>query len=346
MRALVTHGPRDVRVEEVADLEAGPGQVLVRVSAAGICGSDLHWYRGRRPLVFANRIYGHEIAGTVEAVGAGVTRAAPGDRVGVEPLIGCGRCAACGAGAYHLCPDLRHIGAYYSGGFAEYTVAPEAKVFRLPDHVSAEAAALLDGFAVAVHALQRVPVTPHDDVVVLGAGTIGLQMLQLARHAGARRVVVTASRPEQAQAARQLGADVVIDARAVDAVAAVGDLTGGAGAAVVYETVGGEAETLAQAVAMVARGGRIGLIGVFPQAQPLDVQTLLRREVDLVACWSYATWRGVPEYQIALDLMAAGRIDAQPIITHRYVLAAAPRAFQAADDKGASGSIKVVIQGT
>src|SRR5688572_30399961 len=103
MRALLAHGPRDVRLETVADLVAGAGEVLVRVEAAGICGSDLHWYRGHRTLAFTNRVFGHEIAGEVVAVGAGVTRAAVGDRVGVEPLIGCGRCAECRVGAYHLC---------------------------------------------------------------------------------------------------------------------------------------------------------------------------------------------------------------------------------------------------
>jgi 2-desacetyl-2-hydroxyethyl bacteriochlorophyllide A dehydrogenase len=344
MKALVAHGPYDLRVEETPEPVAGPGQVLVRVRAAGICGSDLHWYRGHRPLAFDNRVYGHEIAGEVAAVGDGVTDLAIGQRVGVEPLIGCDACPACAAGHYHLCPDLRHIGAYYSGGFAELTVAPRAKVFPLPATVSVEAAALLDGFAVAVHALHRLPLRdPAAPIAIIGAGTIGLQLLQVLRAAGARNLIVTARRPEQARVARALGAAEVVHGHD-DPAAEVLRLTDGQGAAAVFETVGGSGATLAEAAGMVARGGRIGVLGVFPQTPSVDVTALLRREVDLIFCWSYAAWEGTPEYATALDLMAAGQIDAGPIITHRFPLDDGPAAFTAADDKAASGAIKVVLE--
>ena len=344
MRALLAHGPRDVRVTDIDRPDPGPNDVLARVRAAGICGSDLHWYRGHRSIQSENRVFGHEIAGDVVAVGANVTDLAVGARVGIEPLIGCDACPACETGDYHLCPDLRHIGGYYSGGFAEFTVAPRSKVFPLPDSIGYAEAALLDGFAVAVHAVRVVPISVRDEVVVIGAGTIGLQMLQVARVAGARRVIVTATQPRQAAAARELGAALVIHARQEDPVAAVRAATGGRGAPIVFETVGGGGETLVQALGMAAAGGQVGVLGLFPGPVALELLPPLRAEIAVRFCYSYARWRGVPEYQIALDMMAAGRLDAGPIITHRFGLEDGATAFQAADDKASSGAIKVVVE--
>jgi len=349
VKAAVLYSPTDIRVEEVPDLTPGPGEVLCRVGAAGICGSDLHAYRlghhaPGRPASYPRVAPGHELAGTVVALGPGVTTLRVGDRVGIEPLCGCAACEWCAVGQYHLCPKLEHIGGARSGGFAEYVVAPATKCYRLPDHISFEEAATLDCAAVAVHALQRVPVGPGDTVVVFGTGAIGLYMAQVARVAGARQVIVVGGHRQRPLAvARELGAHQTINASQTDPVAAVLDLTQGRGAEVVYETVGGWAPTLQQAIAVARPGGRIGVVGSFQEPQTVDPRVLMRRELSLLWCWSYAMWGPVPEYQIALDMLADGRLRAGPLITHRFPLAAIAEAYACAGHKLTSDAIKVCV---
>ena len=349
MKAAVFHSGSDVRVEEVPDLAPGPGEVLCRVGAAGICGSDLHGYRAARegrpwPGKYPRVAPGHELAGTVVALGEGVASLAVGDRVGIEPLCGCGECEWCAVGQYHLCPRLEHIGGARSGGFAEHAVAPQGKCFRLPDHVGFDEAATLDCAAVAIHALHRVPIKPSDAVAVYGTGAIGLYTAAVARAVGARQVVVVGGHRETPlRVARALGAHEVVNASRRDPAAAILELTGGRGAEVVFETVGGRADTLGRCLASAARGGVVGVVGSFQEPQSIASGIALRRELSLVWVWSYARWGAEPEYKTALDMLADGRLKALPLITHRYPLAEIAAAFAAADDKQRSDSIKVIV---
>ena len=345
MKAARFYTGRDIRVEEIPDPKPASGQVLVRVRAAGICGSDLHTYR-RGTLLFPERaplILGHELAGEVLALGQGVADLKVGQRVAVEPLIGCGSCPACTSGDYHLCPQLAHIGNFYPGGFAEMVVAPRGKVFPLPDSVEMDAAGILDVYACAVHALHRVPVAVNDSVLVMGGGAIGLTTAQAVRAAGARRLFVMATHPRAARVAREIGAESVINPRETDPVAAVMALTDGKGVDVAIEAVGGSANTLEVALQVAARGGRVGALGSFPNPVSLPVNSGLRRELSLNWIWSYAMWKGVPEFKIALDLVAEGRVDPKPLITHAFPLGEIEAAFQSALDKKTSDSIKVMI---
>jgi 2-desacetyl-2-hydroxyethyl bacteriochlorophyllide A dehydrogenase len=213
----------------------------------------------------------------------------------------------------------------------------------LPDGLSIEEAAILDVYAVAVHALHRVPVCPADTVVVLGAGAIGLAVAQVARAAGAGRTIVVGTRNAPLDVARQIGCDEVINASTEDATERVQALTCGAGAEVVFEAVGGRAATLSLSVEVTGRGGVVGVIGSYIEPQTLDPGACMRKEVSLRWVWSYGTWQGVPEFQIALDMMSSGRIEAAPLITHRFALDDIAEAFAAADDKRASGAIKVLV---
>jgi len=342
MLAARFYGGKDIRVEEIPQPEPGPGEVLIRVRAAGICGSDLHGYRDPQAKPHPPRTPGHELAGEIVAVGPGVQAVRVGDRVAVEPLIGCGECAFCRAGQYHLCARLEHIGGARSGGFAEFTVAPVDKVFAIPDQVSFEEAALLDVLAVAVHALSRVPVAPGERVVVIGTGAIGLSIAQMAALSGGD-VAVVGRRDEPLEVAKQTANAKGICTKREDPVKAVHAWTDGLGADVVFEAVGGTANTFGQAVAMAAPGGRVGLVGSFREPQTFDTFRAYRQELSLIWVWSYA-WRGRrPEFAIALDLLVRGELQAAPLITHRYPLSAIGQAFEAADQKAAYGSIKVVI---
>lgn len=354
MKVAMFYGGKDIRVEEVPDLTPGAGEVLVDIGAAGICGSDLHPYRGANPWGATAgggpRRTGHELAGVVAAVGSGVGNVQVGQRVGVEPmhLVGCGSCRQCQRGDYHICPvrGQRNGQRHGSAGFGEYDLAVAPNVYPLPDHVSLEAASMLDVYACGVHAVNRIPLKPMEYVCVLGTGPIGMTMGQVARASGAKKVIMIGRRDELLTLAIEVGAaDLVLNNATVASVGeAVWDLTGGEGCDAVFESVGGTADTLAQAVEACAFGGKIGIIGAFWGDVSVAYRAANRKEIDLRWCNSYGTFHGVREYQIALDMVADGRVDAEPLITHRFPLTDIATAFQAADDKKASGAIKVVVQ--
>jgi 2-desacetyl-2-hydroxyethyl bacteriochlorophyllide A dehydrogenase len=338
MLGAIFHGPRDVRVEELADPEPGPGEALVRVRTAGICGGDLHEYRADRQLYatpYPRPPQGHELAGDVVTVGQGVDRVAPGDRVAVQPMIGCGSCGACRNGQLALCPDLEHVGVARSGGFAELCVTPAENLFALPAEVSYEEGALLDCTAVAVHAIHRVPIPAGARVTVLGTGAIGLAVAQVARTAGAGHVSVVGVRPEPLALARKLGADETIN------------LSAGRkprpDAEVVFETAGGR-DLLSRAAAAAAIGATVGLVGESFRPQELDAADAMQRELTFSFVWSHGFWRGRSEYARALDLVSAGRVALAPVVTHRFPLRQIAEAFDAADERIRSRALKVLVE--
>jgi threonine dehydrogenase-like Zn-dependent dehydrogenase len=353
VKAAMFYGGRDIRVEEVPTPTPGPGEVLVDVGAAGICGSDLHPYRGANPWggsAAGGRQAGHELAGLVAALGDGVTGLRVGQRVGIEPmhLVGCGRCRQCRRGDYHICPTrgMREGKRRSSAGFSEFDLAVADNVFPLPDGVSLEVASMLDVYACGVHAANRIPLKMSDHVCVLGTGPIGMTAGQVARAAGVRKVIMVGRRDELLEVAREVGAadEVINNTRVDDLEAAIWEMTDGEGCDVVLESVGGQADTVQQALAAASYGGKVGIIGAFWGDVAASYRAANRKEVDLRWCNSYSTWQGEREYKIALDMVAEGRVKAEPLITHRYPLGDIGTAFQAADDKKASGAIKVVIQ--
>ena len=342
VKAGVSYGPMDIRVEEIERPAPGPGQVLLEVKAAGICGSDLHFHRrspGETPK--ERRVMrGHEYSGEIVAVGEGVEDRRVGDRVGVEPLLGCGRCAFCAIGQYHLCPDLQHP----SGGFHEHTVVPEEKAFLLPESMSYDEAAVLDCLAVGVHAVRQAGLIPPEVVAILGDGAVGISTLEVAKACGARRAILVGHHDSSLRIAERVGADATVNGQKEDPVQRTLELTDGAGADVVFETVGGTAESMSEAASIVHPGGRIVVVGSFTRSPVLDFRQLLLKEVDIRFSWSYAAWQGVPEFRIALDLLARGDLDARAMITHTYPLDRLSDAFQAALNKRESGALKVLVQ--
>lgn len=353
MKAAVFYGGPDIRVEERPVPEPGPGEVLVRVRSAGICGSDLHGYRGSSPWQVreerqVGRQDGHELAGEIAAVGVGVSGLVVGQRVGIEPehLIGCGQCAYCRRGDTHLCASrgVRHGERHGSHGFSQYDVCVATNVHPLPDSVSLDAAAILDCYACGVHAVRHARVRPYQTVAILGTGAIGLTLGQVLRQSGAGRVVVVGTRPEPLARAMAAGAaDSTIAASIEEPVAAVLERTDGDGADVVFETVGGNAPTLDQAIQMARRGGIVCILGIFTRKPELDVATAYRKELTITWSNSYSLWGGVSEYEIALGLLAAGKVRAEPLITHHFPLAEIAAAFAAAADKKSSGATKVLV---
>ncbi len=320
MRALVIYGGGDARYEELPDPEIGPEEVLLRVHAVAICGTDLEIYQGTMfyfttGLAHYPIIPGHEWSGEVLAVGDAVHSFAPGDRVVGECTVPCGHCAYCRRGWYNQCPDRRETGILnLNGGFAEKMAYPAATLHKF-ETLSFEAASLCETTAVSVYAVKLAEVSPADRVAVLGPGPIGLQAMQAARAYGARQVVMIGGRPSRRDLALRLGADAVIDPRTQDLEAETLRVTGGDRFDVLIEATGNPAVTR-QMMALVRPRGRISMVGLFnSQRGELDLDAFVVNNITLRgALGSPNVW------DETIQLLEAGRIQAQPLISERQPL--------------------------
>jgi L-iditol 2-dehydrogenase len=329
MRAAICTAPGSIAVAAAPVPQPAPDEVVIRVAACGICGSDVHWFCGQvaPPAVCP----GHEFAGEVVGCGAAVAGIAPGDRVAAEPMVVCGRCAYCRSARPQLCRSLRIIGVHRPGGFAEYVAVPAAAVFPLPPDLDSAVAALAEPTAVAVHGVRLGGVTRGARVLVLGAGSIGLLAALAARAAGGD-VTITARHAHQAAAARRLGAAPVGE-HALDPRARFD---------VVIETVGGQADTLVTALRMVLRAGTVVILGVFTLAPALPALALVSKEVRVVGSLMYDRAGPRPDFAVALELLDRERTAVAGLITHRIPLADVQTAFATAADKR-TGAIKVSV---
>ncbi|MFN8590200.1 MAG: zinc-binding dehydrogenase [Thermomicrobiales bacterium] len=326
MKAVVKtdRGEGHVALREIAEPEPGPGQVLIAVRAAGICGTDLHIYHDEYPTQ-PPVVLGHELSGEVAAVGTGVHAVAPGDRVTTETYFHlCGVCRFCRGGQPNLCPERRSIGSGVNGGFTSYVVVPERNVHRLPDGLTFHEAALTEPLACVVHGALELPkVTAGDVAIVAGPGTIGLLTLQVARAAGAAVIVLgTAADRRRLALAEELGASRSIDVTAEEALPIVQDLTGGWGADVVFECSGAGAAALGL-LALARRGGQYAQIGLFGKPVAWDLDAVCMKELRVTG--SNAT---VPSaWRTALRLLAEGEVRTAPLISDVYPLAEWQAAF-------------------
>lgn len=345
MRAAIQTGIRAVEVREVAEPVAPAGYAVIRPRVAGICGSDLHPYHDRaEPQALPD---GHEIAGEVTALPADYSGPARvGDLVAVDTIClgaACGTCAQCHAGQPFHCPSRRD-GPRLGGGFAELLARKPAGLFPLPAAVSAEQGALVEPLAVGVHAVRWARMEPGARVVIIGAGTIGLMTLLAARALGAGAVHILARHEHQAALAAALGATTVVRAGGQEAIAAVRDLTEGAGADLVVETVGGhDGETVNLAWELARRQGTVAVLGIFPERVPTDLLRPVMREIWATFPICYGVIDGRHDFEVAIELIGSGRAPVEGLVTHRFPLAAAPAAFRTAADK-TTGSVKVQLQ--
>lgn len=332
VRALVKTGRGEglVELREVPEPRPGPGEVLIEVQAASVCGSDVHIYHDRHPY-WPPVVLGHEFAGVVAEVGPGVEGYRPGDGVVSETSTGaCGRCFLCRTGNRQICPDKRAPGIGRNGAFAPYLVMPAELLHRIPQGLSFEEAAATEPTAVAVHAVaERAAVRPGERVVVLGPGPIGLLCLQVARACGAAWVAVVGT-PRSAQrrlpAAKELGG-IPIELGREDPVARVAELTEGQGADVVLETSGSPA-AVALAPHLVRRLGRVCELGVTGKGEvsfPWDVALFKGVDVQFSFSSRHSSW------VLALRLLAEGRVRTAPLLDVRLPLSRWREAFEAVE---------------
>jgi len=336
MKVAVLEKPKHMVIEERPIPEPEPGWVRLRNKACGVCGSDMHIYTGNHPwlqpghpmerFVLGN-VYGHEIAGVVDALGEGVQGIEVGNRAAVNAIVPCYRCAFCKVGLYQLCRNLEHYGFHHPGGFAEYTLVPEANVLKLPDELSFEEAAILDVLVVGIHAVHIAGVCMADRVAILGAGPIGLAMAAATKRAGARVIFITAKHPIQKELARSIGIDFVLETSTEGAAEVVAKHTGDLGVDCVLESVGYKSNTMELALQLVRRGGRIVFTGVFEENVSLNLGTVLTKEATIKASHAFGMWNLVHELDLAVEMMVKGQFPAKQLITNTFPLDKINEAF-------------------
>lgn len=314
---------------------AGPGEVLVKVLAAGICGSDRHMFKGEYPTAIPVTL-GHEFCGIVEAVGAGVSRFVGGELVTVDPNIACGVCPACRNARPNLCARLQAIGVTRDGGFAEYAAVPEHQAFMLPPGLDPVFGAFSEPLACCLHAIDKADIQAGGSVAILGGGVIGLLMVQLAKLEGAGKIIMITRQASRREAALDLGATHAFDPTGADTVEDVRSLTGG-GADVVIECAG-VPETFRTGIAMARRGGNFVLFGVTPAGLEVPVTPfdLLVNEVDIRPAYLNPF-----THERAATLVASGALVLDRLVTRTIGLEEVAAVVGGVPERG---EIKVIVK--
>jgi len=297
-------------------------EVLVQVKACGVCGTDVHIVEGTSratpPVVL-----GHEYAGVVAETAKGAERETVGQYVAVDPNISCGRCFYCRRGLVHLCTDLRALGVDIDGGIAEYCIVPAGQVYSLPPDMPPEVSAFIEPVSCAIHGIDLANIRLGDTVVLLGGGTIGLIMLQLARNAGAARTIIVEPLAHKRAVAEQLGADIVLDPSTADVRSCVFDLTE-VGADVVIECVG-KPTTVALSLELARRGGLVELFGVCPIGAkvPVEPNAVYFKELTIVG-----SYINPHTFERSITLLKSGKVRIDAFQMHRFPIEGVHEALQ------------------
>ncbi len=332
MKAAILHAPKDLRLEAAPDPTPGAGEALVRVRAAGLCGTDLRIWSGERPVRYP-LIMGHEFIGEVVAVGAGVQHIKPGDAVAVEPNYSCGNCPLCREGHRNLCLSRTAVGIDVDGGFAELVKIPARCCWAAPRGLTSEQLLLTEPLAVVVRAVGRGAVRGGETAAVLGVGTLGLLAVQVLRSRAAR-VLAVSRNDRRLGLARELGAEAVHSLSAGPGSEAARRFSGREGVDLVIETAG-TPEAVGEAVELARPGGRVVLTGLPHEPSRVHFFWVVRRELTLVGSMIYQD-----EFPEAMRLLETGAVKAAPLVTHRFGLDAIGDAFAASRSPD---SIKVAV---
>jgi L-iditol 2-dehydrogenase len=314
MKALVLREYGHLEYKDVPEPQLGPEDVLIQVKACGICGSDVHGMDGSTGRRIPPIIMGHEAAGIIVETGTSVAGWREGDRVTFDSTIYCGECTFCRRGQINLCDNRRVLGvscdAYRQhGAFAEYVAVPQRILYRLPEALSFERAAMVEPLSVALHALGRVPIALNDTAVVVGAGMVGLLVVQALRAAGCGQIIAVDLDEGRLELARTLGADEALNPDSVDVAGQVFKHTADCGADMAFEVVG-LPPTLKLAVQCLRKGGSLSLVGNWSPMAELPLQSVVTRELTL-----YGSCASRGEYPVGLDMIARGRIRVDVLIS-------------------------------
>lgn len=330
MKAARIFGENDIRLVEIPVPEVNDDEVLVRVKAVGLCGTDVELFEGSMPylrmgLTTLPITPGHEWSGVVEETGKNVAKYKAGDRVTGDVSIGCGECSYCKKGRFNLCVDRKEVGSYKNkdGGFAEYIVMPEKHLYHIPDKLSLPEAAMIEPAATSAYGAIRTGIDFGSTVLVIGDGPIGQLAVQCADVGGAAKVILSGSYDEKLSIAEGYGADITINRHKENVVEAVKKYTAGEGADIVIESCGKEAG-LTQAIECVKPGGKITLLSIYPQEKvSIDLNSVIVADVN-----TYGILASPNAFQPVINMMEADKIKTKNLITHTLPLEEAEKAFE------------------
>lgn len=342
MKALLYTKPYTFEYTDLPDPTVGDEDVLVRVKACGICGSDVAGHTGKTGRRLPPLIMGHEAAGVVERVGPKVPGFAPGDRICFDSTVYCNQCPACRQGLFNRCVKRQVLGVSVpefkrDGAFAELLAVPHWICATLPDNMSFVQASLLEPASIGTHAVSRTPISAGDTVVVIGAGTIGLFILQAAKLRGAKTVIAGDLNDFRLDLARRVGADICVNSQKTDLKQEILKRTEGRGADVVFEAVG-FGETFRQAVSLARTGGHVVAVGNLQKETEFNLQELVSRELTFTG--SYAS---SGEFRACIDLIASGEINVAPLVSEVRPLNEGPAAFKRLLE-GKENLLKIVLE--
>ncbi len=312
MLSIVVEEPNSMAVCERPMPEPAAGEVRVRVRYAGICGSDLHIFRGHNPFVAYPRVIGHEFVGTIDAVGVGVDASRIGQRVVADPVISCGQCHACRIGRQNVCSRLQVIGVHRDGGFSEYACVPAGNAYVIPDGMPEASASVIEPFAVAANVTHRTGVLAQDVALIYGAGPVGLNLMQVLKRVHGIRAFITDRLDERLALARQCGAgeDEVINTAREPLEQALAARGVEGGPTLIFDAVCHPA-ILEEAVRIAAPAGRIGVLGFSPTPSAIPQQELTKKELTL-----YASRLNCAMFPTVIDWIAKGLVNPGQIVTH------------------------------
>ncbi len=341
MKAAVMPKPFEIELQEVSVPKAEGNEVLVKVMAVGICGSDIHYYEhGKigRYVVEKPIILGHECAGIVVQVGDEVSRVKVGDRVAIEPGITCGRCEYCKKGRYNLCPDVQFLATPpVDGAFVQYIKHREDFLFPIPDELSYEEASLVEPFSVGIHAAKRSKLQPGSTVAIMGMGPVGLTAIAAVKAFGASKIIVTDLERNRLEAAKRLGATHVINVLEQDPNEEIDRITDGKGVDVAFETAGNP-KALQSALKALKRGGKMAIVGLPPQDEiALNIPLIADYELDIFGIFRYSN-----TYEQGIEFLSSQNFQLDSLITDRFTLEQTKEAMERAR-LNKKESLKVIV---
>jgi len=335
MKAAVFHGAHDIRIEDVPYPKVDPDGVIIKVKACGICGSDLHPYRrgGQEGMIL-----GHEVSGDIVEIGANVKGIEKGERVVAVCGKTCGQCYWCQQGQWIRCPNLVVLGYGIPGAFAQYVSISlfEMGLYaaKLPDTLTYEEGATVEPLSVALYAVKRAQPQPEDTVVVLGAGMIGLCVVQVLKALGVTNIIVSGRRAKRLELAKESGANVVVDAAQEDIVPIAKEATSGKGVDIVFECAGSP-DTYQQSIEMVHRGGKIMLVAIYEQPITWNPSLIVGRDIDMIGSFG-------EDFTTTVNLLKDGKVNTKPLVSHEFPLDKIKEAFDT--QLGAQDAVKVLVK--
>ncbi len=334
----VIAAPRQIEYVQKKLSPLGDYEILIKIKAAAICGSDLHLYKGLHPSASLPAALGHEASGQVIEIGKSVTKHKIGDRVTIEPVIACGKCDYCSRGDYHLCKDISFQYRQGQGVFAPFFIVHEDRAFHLPKNISYEEGALVEPMSVALHAVKKSGIKLGQTSAVFGAGAIGILVSMLTRQTSGIGSIICDIHPYRLQKALDLGAQFAINSREQDPVNAILEATNGLGVDKSFEAVGLEL-TLSQSLQVLKHGANATLIGIFEQIEnKIPIHLFVQREISLYGAQGYS-W----DFQDALKMLETNTMSLKPLITHILLLSELQQGFEILLSPN-NKSIKVVVK--